>query len=204
MTPSQLNQTTDKESNDPVQIPKITPISSAKSPDELARGLHGKYIDEFGNILGWDGTVMGRVEGDLPSMVGQQVCSDGQIRDTSGDVAGYVSENLVQPTSSRNMRVGSDGIIYDQNYDELGKMKHNEASKDDGAPNGVEDCKSCRARQSGEKVEMKNGIPQSGPAAPSPSEIYLDVKSTQDGIQLIIKIPTIFNGKEHKISVTSD
>jgi hypothetical protein len=31
------------------------------------------------------------------------------------------------------------------------------------------------------------------PGAPRPDELFLDVKSTYDGIQLIIKIPTVFN-----------
>jgi hypothetical protein len=31
------------------------------------------------------------------------------------------------------------------------------------------------------------------PPPPSTSEIYLDVKSTMDGIQIIMKIPTVFN-----------
>src|SRR5262245_30280125 len=57
-----------------IHIPKIPPIPSdiCPPPDlaELARGLEGMYVDEFGNILDWNGHVLGRVEGDLPSMIG--------------------------------------------------------------------------------------------------------------------------------------
>ena len=60
-----------KESRQHIEIPKITPLSGP-SPSELARGLEGKFVDEFGNILDWDGTVLGRVDGDLPN--GRKTC----------------------------------------------------------------------------------------------------------------------------------
>ncbi|KAG6992150.1 hypothetical protein FocnCong_v019505 [Fusarium oxysporum f. sp. conglutinans] len=61
-----------KVSNPEIRIPRIKPVSEStdqtdahsktqsQSPERLAAGLDGKYIDEFGNILDWDGPRRGR------------------------------------------------------------------------------------------------------------------------------------------------
>lgn len=149
-------------------IPKIVP-SADQSPEVLAEGLEGKFVDEFGNILDWDGTVLGRVSGDLPSMVGRPVSASGEIQDTDGEVVGYVSENYAKPPLkplAGNLKTDEEGNIYNGEGQIIGKLN---------SPPGKE------------KEEPSNKS-----AAPSPSELYLDVKSTHDGIQLIIKIPTVF------------
>merc|ERR1712000_609427 len=109
--PSSLRQKPESPKPDP------RPASSDQSPASLAKGLEGKYVDEFGNILDWDGTVLGRVEGDLPSMVGRPVSASGEILDTDGEVAGRVCENYIKPKLeplSSGLRVDSEGNIYDE------------------------------------------------------------------------------------------
>ena len=195
----------------PREPPKVTPIpkitsSSASSPDGhqspaslLAEGLVGKYVDEFGNILEWNGTVLGRAEGDLPSMVGRPVSETGEILDADGEVAGHVSENYARPPPLEELegglRVDSAGNIYSQDGEVIGKLNEKPSTKEKkkeeegrsssghGGASGSHKCSSCNA-------------PKPSAAAPSPSEIYLDVKSTFDGIQLIIKIPTVFNRED--------
>ncbi|KAL6868798.1 hypothetical protein ACO1O0_000116 [Amphichorda felina] len=61
-------------------IPRITSLSSENSSSASAHGLEGK-------------TILGRVEGDLPSMVGRPISKIGEVFDADGEVAGYVSEN---------------------------------------------------------------------------------------------------------------
>ena len=180
-----------------IEIPKITPIiSSDTNAAQLARGLEGKFVDEFGNILGADGTVHGRAEGDLPSMVGRPIQGNGSILDSDGEACGYVSENLTMPPLQEvgcGLKVDADGHIYDMHGETVGKMNMPEASgqnmKTTAPENGA-------AKDSSRKRRACEGLPgrrdETGPT-PSPSEIYLDVKSTHDGIQLIIKIPTVFN-----------
>lgn len=168
--------------------PEARPASSDQSPASLAQGLEGKYVDEFGNILDWNGTVLGRVEGDLPSMVGRPVSESGQIHDADGEAVGYVSENHAKPPLKEldgGLRVDDDGNIFNADGTAIGKL--NEAPKKEETEEAPkkEEC-SCNSSSSAPK----------GPAAPNPSEIYLDVKSTFDGIQIILKIPTIFN-QEH-------
>lgn len=158
---------TEESSNPKIQIPKITPVPGP-SPEQLAKGLEGKYVDEFGNILDWDGTVLGRVEGDLPSMIGRPVTASGEIFDADGEVVGHVSENHKRPNLkplSGSLKVDDEGNIYDDIGNVVGKIH---------SPQG----------------EAEAPKPAS---APRPDELYLDVKSTFDGIQLIIKIPTVFN-----------
>ncbi|KHN98417.1 LEA domain protein [Metarhizium album ARSEF 1941] len=205
--------------NNPIQIPKITAgISLTEDPAVLARGLEAKCVDEFGNVLGWDGTVLGRVEGDLPSMVGRCVSSDGRVRDGGGDVVGNVSENFVNPSTpkedrgSKRLKIDHTGNIYDHHGAVVGKIKDHSAENKTTAAQG---CERCRERGRSHNSARNNGagaqetsqeepaeaatddVPRAT-ATPSPSDIYLDVKSTHDGIQLIIKIPTVFNRPHEK------
>ncbi|EEU44053.1 uncharacterized protein NECHADRAFT_18786, partial [Fusarium vanettenii 77-13-4] len=181
-------------SNPEIRIPRIKPVTeeqSQKSPEDLAVGLEGKYVDEFGNILDWDGTVLGRVEGDLPSMVGRPVSASGEILDTDGEVAGRVCENYIKPKLeplSSGLRVDSEGNIYDEEGNVVGKL--NNKPKDDS--NKDDDSNQTKEQQQRQQ-DGKVNIPKPPVVAPRPDELYLDVKSTFDGIQLIIKIPTVFN-----------
>lgn len=181
-----------------------TPASSSTGSDHeasLAEGLEGKYVDEFGNILDWDGTVLGRVEGDLPSMIGRPVAESGDILDANGDVVGHVSENYPQQQRQQEearakipplheleggMRVDAAGNIYNSKGDVVGRLNEPppQSQQDQPRPRPGEDSRNpCSCREPD----------RAAAAAPNPSEIYLDVKSTYDGIQLIIKIPTVFN-----------
>lgn len=196
--------------NPTIQIPKVTPLASGlKLPPnlaELAEGLEDKYVDEFGNILDWDGEVLGRVEGDLPLMIGRPVSATGEVMTEEGEVVGYVVENdALEPPPpppqpihgmGEGLKVDHLGNIINADNKVVGHFNSEMLGKDveiggprpkgkpDGPHRGPHNC-SC------------GGGPPLGPkptAAPSPSEIYLDVKSTNDGVQLIIKIPTVFNG----------
>jgi hypothetical protein len=182
----------------------------------LVAGLEGNYVDEFGNILDWHGHVLGRVGGDLPSMVGRPVSSTGEILNTEGQVAGHVVENYaleakdepkpIEGFTGPGLRVDHSGNILDSNGSIVGRMKNNNAPNSDAVPavstsstpppeapaleDKKETCACGQTKQTGQTSQTNQTKPSS---APSPSEIYLDVKSTNDGIQLIIKIPTIFN-----------
>ncbi|KAL7788615.1 hypothetical protein V8C37DRAFT_387988 [Trichoderma ceciliae] len=171
-----------KGKNPDIKIPKIQPIEQGEPLASRAQGLVGKFVDEFGNILDWDGTVLGSVEGDLPSMVGRPVSESGEILDNTGEVVGHVSENHTRPTLSDlegGLKIDGDGNIYNKQGDIVGKM--NGPSTEKGEASGKQD-----------ESQTSHDAGRANAAAPSPSEVYLDVKSTHDGIQLIIKIPTIF------------
>ncbi|ROT42599.1 hypothetical protein SODALDRAFT_19121 [Sodiomyces alkalinus F11] len=195
--------------NAPIQIPKVTPISSglAIPPNlaELVEGLEGKYVDEFGNILDWDGQVLGRAAGDLPSMIGRPVSSTGEIMDEDGQVVGYVAENdVVQRPSTppspqpiqgmgNGLKVDHHGNILDASGNVVGHFDPDHLARQASGRRTGTGSRS-RPRPSQEARGRSRPRPT---AAPSPSEIYLDVKSTNDGVQLIIKIPTVFNGGEN-------
>ncbi|RFN52226.1 hypothetical protein FIE12Z_3494 [Fusarium flagelliforme] len=175
---------------------------------KLAAGLEGKYVDEFGNILDWDGTVLGRVQGDLPSMVGRPVTADGQVLDEDGEVAGQVCDNYIEPEPPKlkplaagGLKVDDEGNIYDDQGNKIGKL---DQPIKDGADKVSESNSSISPRPSDQK--QGQGQSQQGqgggnagtandgaPKPPRPDELFLDVKSTYDGIQLTIKIPTVFN-----------
>ncbi|OHE90705.1 hypothetical protein CORC01_13987 [Colletotrichum orchidophilum] len=205
-----------QEKNAPIAIPKVTPLSSdLRLPPnlaELAQGLDGKYVDEFGNILDWNGQVLGRVEGDLPSMIGRPVSVTGEIFSEDGEVVGYVAENdTIPPTppSPKPIEGMGDGLKVDHMGNILDK-NNNVVGHFDGAPLAKSVQQTGQTSSSGDSSSPRPGyMPdthtscpqctahrQSKPSAttPSPSEIFMDVKSTNDGIQLIIKIPTVFHG----------
>ncbi|KAF5022913.1 hypothetical protein F66182_5032 [Fusarium sp. NRRL 66182] len=187
-------------SNPEIRIPRIKPVDDstdqqpeAKStPKELAAGLDGKYVDEFGNILDWDGTVLGRVEGDLPSMVGRPVAASGEVLDEDGEVAGHVCDNYIKPAEPHlkplggGLQVDDEGIIYDDQGNKVGKL-------DKPMQEGSEKEKQGQNSSGSGSGSGNNSNAPKQTGAPRPDELYLDVKSTFDGIQLIIKIPTVFN-----------
>ena len=190
-----------------IRIPKITSTLSPspiepKQPtsQELADGLEGKYVDEFGNILAWDGTVLGRVEGDLPSMVGRPVSATGEILNEAGENVGYVSENYEYSAEQERkqkeeaerrkpklrslagaLQTDDEGNIYNGDGQIIGKLNEEMIKQEEEK----------RKREEGSGNRANNGGGGTS-TTPSPSEVYLDVKSTHDGIQLIIKIPTVF------------
>lgn len=187
--------------NAPIQIPKVTPISSGlRMPPNLARlaeGLEGKYVDEFGNILEWNGQVLGRVEGDLPAMIGRPVSVTGEIFSEDGEVVGYVAENDTIPPAPPSpkpiegmgdgLKVDHMGNILDINNNVIGHFDGAHLAKTGHAP---EQSSAPAANPKSENCSCGRPKPSS---TPSPSEIFMDVKSTNDGIQLIIKIPTVFH-----------
>ena len=184
-SPSQTSQSPRQN----ITIPKFIPMSSTESPPAIAQGLEGKFVDEFGNILGWDGTVLGRAEGDLPSMVERPISIDGKIRDSSGQVVGYVSENLTKPITAERgcgLRVDETGNIYDQDGAVVGRMKK---PADPNAAHGTPFGQAKKGSENSRSQQDSHTTPRPQ-ATPDLSELSLDIKSTHDGIQLIIKIPT--------------
>ncbi|EXK46546.1 hypothetical protein FOXG_11020 [Fusarium oxysporum f. sp. lycopersici 4287] len=198
-----------KVSNPEIRIPRIKPVSEStdqtdahsktqsQSPERLAAGLDGKYIDEFGNILDWDGTVLGRVEGDLPSMVGRPVMPNGQVLDEDGEVAGQVCENYIKPAlkplAAGGLKVDDEGNIYDDQGNRIGKLDKPMPSQDGTDKLSENKDKEREQAQGAGTTGTTNTANPKPPGAPRPDELFLDVKSTYDGIQLIIKIPTVFN-----------
>ncbi|KAI8964480.1 hypothetical protein F5Y11DRAFT_315801 [Daldinia sp. FL1419] len=182
------------------KIPKIAPIGMAPPTDlfRLADGLGGGVIDDVGNIIDESGKILGHATGDLPAMVGKKVADNGEIYGDGGEVIGYVSENFTGPPSPVDipenvlggLKVDHNGNILDANGNIIGCF--NEKAGENGnlasfmkqsKPNGhqTEDKKNDERKP---KVNAHTGG--------SPSDIFLDVKSTTDGIQLTIRIPTTF------------
>ncbi|KAF4981365.1 hypothetical protein FZEAL_2795 [Fusarium zealandicum] len=206
--------TSSEDPNPEIRIPSIKSLSSSdgdeqstRSPEDLAAGLDGKYVDEFGNILDWDGTVLGRVEGDLPSMIGRPVTASGQVLDVDGEVVGHVCDNYIKPDLKPlvgGLKVDDEGSIYDEQGNVVGQM--NKPASGGGGGSGTGESKDNNGEKgAGGGAGGGGGGPGTHPrpfVAPRPDELYLDVKSTFDGIQLIIKIPTVFN--RDRVSENSD
>ncbi|KAK6083850.1 hypothetical protein SCUP515_01546 [Seiridium cupressi] len=192
------------------KISGITPITSQPPPElaRLANGLGGHSIDDVGNIVDDSGKVLGHATGDLPSMIGKKVANNGEVYGDNGELIGFVTENFTghpPPEAPKGnasketalpggLKVDMDGNILDSSGNIIGKLnsKPGESSKalapyngdsQDGPKTGTQ---KEEEKPEGEKPRARfeeGGIP---------ADIFLDVKSTPDGIQLTIRIPTIF------------
>lgn len=261
--------------------PHPTPPSSAKAPTSKKTPIHevnkdhlvGKIVDEWGDILDDDGAVLGRVEGDLPSMVGRKISNPrGDVLGDDGGLLGYVAEVGPEgnhqkfeqqqeyegqhatpeyevegeekdedeaPTRSLDevmkamtaagkgpggLRVDMFGNILDANGNLVGSF-HDKATgfgRKSGAFPDTDCSDHASASESKPRTKSK---PKSRPSEPqvkptpvsdkpmgtaterrdkaqaqkkeenplNPSDIFLDVKSTTEGIQLTIRIPTVFS-----------
>lgn len=138
-------------------------------------GFEGKYVDEFGNILDWDGFVFGCVEGDLLFMIGWLVLKSGEIFDVDGEVVGYVVENYIKFMLSvfgGGLKVDFLGNIYNVDNEIVGKLNDMfggeclkfSGSGGSGSGSGFGDLV--------DKLFVMLGL----------LEIYLDVKFMYDGI----------------------
>ncbi|KAJ4418929.1 hypothetical protein N0V82_005278 [Gnomoniopsis sp. IMI 355080] len=221
---------------------KKVPIYEAKK-DHLV----GMTIDEWGDIVDDKGEVLGRVEGDLPSMIGRKVSNArGDVLGDDGGLLGYVAEigpgkghpeppKQAVPTWSLEdvekamaaagkgpggLRVDPFGNILDAQGNSVGSFHDNVSGfgRKSGAfpettPNSdAEESRYQRRPESRPKQPNAKPAPRSekpeGTATErrdkaqsqrkeenplNPSDIFLDVKSTTEGIQLTIRIPTVFN-----------
>lgn len=245
-------------------IPSIKPISSnaqSSSPPEQSTPkpkkppiyevskdhLVGKTIDEFGDVLGDDGMVLGRVEGDLPSMIGRTISNArGDVLGDGGELLGYVAEvgtgegeqkssqeqvptwsltEVMQAMAAAGkgpggLRVDPFGNILDGEGNVVGSFHDNASGfgkKNTPATGGSPPTSQANENKSSPRVPKAKSAPQKEEAKASngtssqsqpqenaqshrkedpkesPSDIFLDVKSTTEGIQLTIRIPTVFN-----------
>ncbi|KAI1309205.1 hypothetical protein F5Y03DRAFT_74711 [Xylaria venustula] len=178
------------------KIPKIGHIDSSPPVNlqRLAQGLAGHAIDDVGNIVDESGEVLGHATGDLPAMVGKKVSDSGEIYSDDGDIVGYVSDNFVNPPSPTEipgdvlggLKVDHKGNILDSEGNIIGKFHQPPGKKSSSQKPSA---KSETEEKSKEERKPKVNAQTGG----SPSDLFLDVKSTTDGIQLTIRIPTTFS-----------
>ncbi|CAN8102111.1 unnamed protein product [Discula destructiva] len=244
----------------PISPPKDTHATPRKPPIYEVRKDHlvGKTIDEWGDIVDEDGQVLGRVEGDLPSMVGRKISNArGDILGDDGGLLGYVAEVGPEgnhqrfeeqqkseeqqkpseeiPTRSLDdvmkdmaaagkgpggLRVDLFGNILDADGNLVGSFhdKTTGFGRKSGAFPESDLSDNVSESKTRAKPKPRARAPESNPKPVSdkpegtaterrdkaqaqkkeenplnPSDIFLDVKSTTEGIQLTIRIPTVFS-----------
>ncbi|KAK6193039.1 hypothetical protein LQW54_012866 [Pestalotiopsis sp. IQ-011] len=211
------------------KIQKVNPIDSQPPPDlaRLANGLAGYTVDDVGNVVDESGKVLGHATGDLPCMIGKKIADNGEVYGDNGELIGYVTENFTghpppAPDANKSgaggasaskdtplpggLCVDHDGNILDASGNVIGKMhsKPTQPANALGPYNGkAEDAPKTETngeqdKPEGEKPKAKfeeGGIP---------ADIFLDVKSTPDGIQVTIRIPTIFKQETRQTAQTTE
>lgn len=232
---------------EPISFPKPSPEDQNTPAQQIPKDhLVGKKIGDFGEIVDENKNVLGRVEGDLPSMVGRTISNArGDVLGDDGELLGYVAEvetgkgqekqpepqhptwdlaevmkaMAAQGEGPGGLRVDPFGNILDGEGNIVGSFHDNRtgfgSKKASGGGNGNDGGSKERLTSSQPKEapqENKSGE-QAGPSTSqsqpprnaqsfrnqpeerkeSPSDIFMDVKSTTEGIQLTIRIPTVFN-----------
>lgn len=199
----------DKPSSPPPSAPPppegISSYGRPTLPRFLTARLVGKPIDEYGDVCEGD-DVLGRVAGDLPDMVGRTISNEnGDVLGDDGELLGYV-EHVTTDAERRSMqearrrreaaaaaqpldeftgggssvfRVDAEGNILDGQGNVVGKMHDKKDDKNEKGQKAVPGPPPVNAESHRKEGE-------------SPSDIFLDVKSTTEGIQLTIRIPTVF------------
>ncbi len=204
------------------KVGRITPISPSPDLDDgissagrptiprfLMARLIGKTVDEYGDVVdSARGAVLGQVAGDLPAMVGRAVSDEsGDVRDDNGELLGYVvhvttdserqafeaektpaTQSLDEFTNGHagSLRVDADGRILDGGGNVVGQLNDKTrggANSPQSDPGGGADGRGQPSKKNAETFRKEDV---------SPSDIFLDVKSTAEGIQLTIRIPTVF------------
>jgi len=222
----------------------ITSSGRPQFPRYVTSSLVGKRIDEFGDVVDDDGKILGRVAGDLPSMVGRSVLNQrGDVLGDDGELLGYVAEvesakddsrvhtesetgdEQVPPENTprqgrpdtqsmgdymnaRNsaFHIDQEGNILDQDnnvvgsfhdYNRMGPKPKRPVASEPKEPKAEESSEPSKPKEKQQPAQEARPNAQSwrkeNPSE-SPSDIFLDVKSTHEGIQLTIRIPTVFPG----------
>lgn len=213
-------------------IPKIGPIppisrTNGTSPSRptlprfVTANLVGRRIDEYGDIVDDEGKVLGRVAGDLPSMVGRTVMNQrGDVLGDDGELLGYVAEvesdkkkaASSTPTQSIDEYMGDQKSAF--RVDQMGNIVDAEGNivgsfHDNNTMGPKPKKEEPEEEKEEEKDEEEKGADENEEERPNaqnfrkelnPSDIFLDVKSTREGIQLTIRIPTIFPGQQPRIN----
>ncbi|KAJ9149098.1 hypothetical protein NKR23_g4666 [Pleurostoma richardsiae] len=226
-------------------IPRIqregSPTSRRSIPQFIKDHLVGKRIDEFGDVIDEaTGKVLGRVAGDLPSMVGRSILNQrGDVLGDDGELLGYVAEVETEgegtkevprqgegprrqpsPSPTRSIdeymnsrgnagafRVDLEGNILDADGNIVGSFHDKNTGFGKPAPKDDSKSRTPPAREE-KKPEQEERPPNAQAfrkenADESPSDIFLDVKSTTEGIQLTIRIPTVFpGGGQPRVSIS--
>ncbi|KAH8649120.1 hypothetical protein BX600DRAFT_110411 [Xylariales sp. PMI_506] len=206
------------------KISKVLPITSQPPPDlsRLAHGLGGFTVDDVGCVVNDEGKVLGHVTGDLPALVGRKVADNGEIYGDRGELIGFVTENLTghpPPEATPlpgGLTVDIDGNIRDRSGNIIGALNnHRRPQGNTNKEEGPQPSKAISPLTSPQKEKPQPGANATGDAKEEtpkgekdekenngiPADIFLDVKSTADGIQLTIRIPTVFKQETRQTTV---
>lgn len=135
--------------------------------------LVGKTVDGYGNIVDSSGKLVGKASGDITEMVGRTVDESGNIVSSTGDIIGHVTENIGLG------KILDTGDVVDDKGNVFGKARSN------FKPSPVVDSGDTEPK----KLHMGPGL---GTEIDHPTDIFLNVQSTREGISITIRIPTGF------------
>ncbi|KAL1836337.1 hypothetical protein VTJ49DRAFT_5292 [Mycothermus thermophilus] len=150
--------------------------------DIMGRARTSLMVDDKGNILDADGNVVGTFHDNNNPLHAKGKTKKTQERVQS---AGGKKPDTSEPF---DLKDGGDGReTHDQDE---------EARKTSQAP--PPPAAESQSRQRRTEEERRRNAEEWRKENPneSPSDIFLDVKSTREGIQLTIRIPTVFNGQQ--------
>ncbi|KAK4115921.1 hypothetical protein N656DRAFT_842715 [Canariomyces notabilis] len=133
----------------------------------------------------------------------------GNIIDAEGNVVGkFHDNNNPLHRKERGEREAAERLLRQQQKEEKeGEEAASDAKQNEGQHDGKEQQSmpvggQPRPRRTEEERRQNAEAWRKENPSESPSDIFLDVKSTRDGIQLTIRIPTVFNGQQRTPNIT--
>ncbi|KAJ9143919.1 hypothetical protein NKR19_g6683 [Coniochaeta hoffmannii] len=188
--------------------PPASPSSAMAGMRSLAemmgRANASLMVDHLGNILDAQGNVVGKIhdnnnpahrkereEQERAKAAALQAAADRAVRKA---VAEQERERKAAEVDAEAETGGGDGA---------GKQTESEGR--DGEESEHEPECNCSRKKQGRRTEEERrenaAAWRKEKPGESPSDIFLDVKSTTEGIQLTIRIPTVFNGQQVRPTV---
>lgn len=166
-------------------------------------------MNQRGDVLGDDGELLGYVaelEADKKGAAESSNASQSLKDYLEGRKSAFQINHLGQILDDKGEIVGS---FHD--YKKMGPKPDGRQSSTDKAPGEEEteeetEEEGAEASGSGAKEQQQKEEKQNAQSwrkedkGESPSDIFLDVKSTREGIQLTIRIPTVFGARDPKIT----
>ncbi|KAL2200232.1 hypothetical protein P885DRAFT_28338 [Corynascus similis CBS 632.67] len=190
-----------------IEWPKARPPPASPAPrslfDIMGRATSSLMVDHAGNILDANGNVVGRFH-DNNNPLHRKEKDEKEARERAGK-AQQQQHHEQHPSQSKDRQRPD---VQDQRHQsppltppqpqplpqhspeperQSRDQERSESAAGDGLP---------RVRRTEEERRQNAEAWRKENPNESPSDIFLDVKSTREGIQLTIRIPTVFNGQQ--------
>ncbi|KAK4146561.1 uncharacterized protein C8A04DRAFT_25477 [Dichotomopilus funicola] len=167
--------------------------------DLMGRATSSLMVDHAGNILDGEGNVVGKFHDNNNPLHRKEKEERAEVEKQKGSTGDDETEQSPAPAPKPPPPQSAEQ--HQQEYEEeSGQDDEDEEDPEQepsqSPPGGNDEKQQKRPRRTEEERRKNAEAWRKENPNESPSDIFLDVKSTREGIQLTIRIPTVFNGQQ--------